>query len=376
MSFEVIVAGAAEIEEWAYVVSWVYRQSAPDMAQFEPEDGETRLLVRSNGQPVAACLILDYLVARGRDDLTCGGVAAVATLPEHRRTGAASVLMEGALAHMASAGHAVSALYPYREPFYRKFGYQTCGWRWQIKCPQDRLPRVKSELTARQVIGQGLAELDPVYRQFIRQRSGSHIRQAADWDDRLGKSEPMVYVLGSPAEAYLWVNLKDFWGDINVGEIGWSTQRGYDSALALLVSLASNQSTVTWCEPPDSPFLARFLDQGVEAKVHRATMFRVIDAARALGSLKSDHEGRFCLATTGFEVKTWTVEFGPKGTVVAPGGDPGLEIDASHLGQAVMGQPSLAELRVQGLVSVVSEADFEAACRLMSPSPVVCMEFF
>ena len=51
------------------------------------------------------------------------GVAGVATLPLARRRGYARALVTELLGQMREAGHAVSALYPFRPSFYQRFGY-------------------------------------------------------------------------------------------------------------------------------------------------------------------------------------------------------------------------------------------------------------
>ena len=50
------------------------------------------------------------------------GVAGVATLPLARRRGYARALVTELLGQMREAGHAVSALYPFRPSFYQRFG--------------------------------------------------------------------------------------------------------------------------------------------------------------------------------------------------------------------------------------------------------------
>ena len=380
MNPEVVRVGSEELEEWRQVVSWVYARQAPEPDAYPLEAGEHRFLARVGGRPAGACTVYDYTVARGQSDLRMGGVAGVATLPEFRRSGVADSLMRNVLAAMRDDGFAVSALYGYREPFYRKFGYETCGWRYQIKCPQGRFPRVTSELPIKQIDVSGLAVLEPVYEAFIRSRSGSPMRTEEDWKHRMGKRAPMVYQVGEPAEGYLWVHLEDFWGDVNVGEVAWSTRAGYEGCLSLMGSLCSNQSSVTWNEPPDSPFLSRYLDQGITATVSRATMYRIVDVPRALSSLTAIDEVEFSMRVEDsqcpWNAGHWRVNAGPKGTSVVSGGDPDFEIEVGALTQAIMGQPSLSALAMQGVVKVNRPEALMAVSRAFSPLPVVCMEFF
>ncbi|MBS1723839.1 MAG: GNAT family N-acetyltransferase [Armatimonadetes bacterium] len=380
MSVAVVRVTGSELDKWRHVVSWVYSHQAPSPTlEADDDDGEARFLALVDGEPAAACSVIDYTVARGCSDLRCGGVAGVATLPEWRRSGVAHQLMTEVVRAMDEDGFAVSALYAYKDSYYRKFGYASCGWRWQVKCPQARLPACESNYRVRQIKTDELGALDAVYTPFIRSRSGSVLRTRQDWLHRMGKKPPMVYAIGEPLEAYLWVTLEEFWGEANIGEMAWSTPEGYRAALGLIRSLCSNQLSAVWNEPPDGPYAAQFYDQGASLTMARPTMFRVVSVAKALGSLRTEQQGSFCVGvedTSEWNQGAWTVDFSPAGTEVRAGGKPGLGVSAGNLAQAVMGQPSLVSLRETGAVRVQDEAQFSAACSLLTAKPVVCMDFF
>lgn len=380
MNLEVLRVGENEQADWRQVVSWVYAKQAPAPDAYPLDEGESRFVVRLDGAPAGASTVIDYNVARGTVDLRTGGVAGVATLPEFRRAGVADAMMRSLLGFMHEDGMALTALYGFRETYYRKFGYETSGWRYQIKCPQGRLPKVSSDLKVRQIDATQLDQLEPVYTAFIRARSGSPFRTPADWTHRMGKKTPMIYVIGDTPEAYLWVHLEEFWGDVNVGEIAWKSREGYEGCLSLLGSLCSNQSTVTWSEPPDSPFVSRFMDQGVTVTINRATMFRVIGVQEALFPFKSMEQLEFSFELIDPDCPwnngRWKVDCGAYGTQVARAETADFSIGIGAFSQAVMGQPSLRQLADQGMVSVTNPKGLDAACRLLNPMPVVCMEFF
>jgi predicted acetyltransferase len=58
--------------------------------------------------------------------LSLGGVAGVTTLPEFRHQGQIRALAKKSLELMRSNGQFISALYPFKFSFYRKFGYEHC----------------------------------------------------------------------------------------------------------------------------------------------------------------------------------------------------------------------------------------------------------
>ena len=54
-----------------------------------------------------------------------GGIGAVATLPEYRNSGAIREIFKELLPEAYRNGEVISALYPFKHEFYRKFGYET-----------------------------------------------------------------------------------------------------------------------------------------------------------------------------------------------------------------------------------------------------------
>lgn len=355
--------------------SWVYRGR-----EFEgdlPRDslGETHWAVKEGGKVVCCTDVIPYrFLVRGRT-IPSGGVAAVGTLPEARRTGAAARMMEEVVRAQKDLGFGLSCLYPYRETYYSRFGYATCGWRWQIHAPAPRIPQVKSDLPVQRLeVEEAPALLKPVYEKFIQGLSGCHLRDEAFWKARFGQMPPAIYVVGDPIEAYLWAKVEGFWGDVNVGESAWTSGRGYRGLISLLAGLTSNQNSATWVEPPESPYLSHYLDQGVTATLHRPTMYRLTDLRVALDGLLVEEPFSFEVSDPLIASNCGVFSLGPEG--LSEGGDPSFRCEISALTQAFLGQPSLASLALNGQVEVLNAHDFEKACLALPAQQAVCMEFF
>jgi predicted acetyltransferase len=381
MSFEFKRGTKDDWPQMNWVWAMVY-EGKPPTEDLDPEpDNRTRVLVKDDGKVVSVCQIIDYQMARGDVDLPCGGIGGVATLVEARRSGAATVLMEETIRYMHGQGKLISALYAFKESYYRKFGYETCGWRWQFKAPTHRLPDINAELPLRQIKPEDAIQLATAYDAMIRQFSGSHQRDDKDWKRRLGKQQT-IYAVGDPVEGYFWSTFtEEFWKDIKVKEMGWSTARGYRSVMAGIKSLCSNQSNVTWCEPPNSPFLANYLNQGIKVEMDEPTMFRVINVPECLKAIApKEADFDFTIGVTDDVIPSNHGSFrgttGPEGAAVEPGGEPDFEIDMRSLSQAVMGSPSLANLADLGVIRVRSAAGLDQATRFFGSKPVICMEFF
>ncbi len=372
-----------QMADFNSVSNWVYlgRQAPEGSDEYMTSCEDSRDFVAYvDGRPASACRATGYRIARGEADMPCGGIACVGTLAEFRQTGVGTALMSRALYAMREQGQVLAALYAFKESYYRRVGYEACGWRWQIRCPQAALPKTNLSLPVRRIEAADVHLLDQAYLPFIRGMSGSNVRTPFQWQVRMGRNAPMIYAVGDPIEAYAWLGVEGFWRDLTVGEMAWSTRRGYESILAVLRSLCSNQEALVWLEPPSSPFLARFQDHGVAAERNRISMFRVTDVPAALRALKPATSGSFAIAVDDDVMPEnrgpWKVAFEPGHVEVKPADSADLVLDVRHFVQALLGSPSLQELLAAGLVDVSRRDAVEPACRLLNPMPVVCMEFF
>lgn len=335
------------------------------------------------GKLVGGFTIEHMTATRGEATLRCGGVAAVAVLPEHRHEGIGRDMMLFALNEMKAKGFAVSSLYAFREGYYRAFGWECCGKRFKIQVPTEKLPDVKTGLAVRQASSDEWGELRRVYERFARRYSGMNIRTESQWRwvVREGDPQPHVYIVGNPAEAYLIIRqLGEFWGDTQVSEVVWDSIEGYDGVLATLRNLGINRTSIWWYEPSDGPFVVGNLERGVEVSLSRPIMFRAIDVRVALEGLVAEGEGEFTLGIEDELIPSnrgpFRVRYSPAGVSVEDASSAELEMDVRQFTQALLGEPSLDRLLVHGLVRVRSEGAAKAACSLLSARPTYCLDFF
>lgn len=281
-------------EAFAHVRSMVYRgggEVRPDERLLR--DDCLAYVVEDGNRIVGSATVLAMTCSLNGVDLPCAGVAAVAVLQEERQTGAGSALMAEVVRNCREEGFAMSSLYPFRESWYRRFGYITAGFRHKITCPTDRLPRIEAPLAVRLLPTLPAAESIELLRgveEAMARRYCGYNRRSSDQAWRMfGGDNPFsIYVAGDPIEAYLIVRLRDdFWNWIEIREIAWSTDEGYRSLLAQLYRLSLNHSGIVWNEPLDGPFLTRFLDQGVKVETNASLMFRVLDPDTVNGALGS-----------------------------------------------------------------------------------------
>lgn len=371
----------SDVEDLARVLSVVYRRGEAISSEDILKETERGYLAFDNGAAVAGFVNTPMVVNRGAAELSCAGVAGVAVLPEARHRQVGSSMMEWSLGELRQEGHLLSSLYAFREPFYRKFGYEVVGFRRQISVPGNRLPSLKPELPIRSISPSDIALLDPVYRTFISTRTGANLRQPWQWRNRMGERPPMIYAAGDPIEAYAWVSMEGtFWDDVKVGEFAWTTPRGYRSMLATLVGLCINRGSLIFHEPSDGPYLLQYLDQGVKVELHRPFMTRVLDVPGAFRALKSDTRGEFSISVDdrhiGENRGPWRVVYDSSHVTVEPASEGMIGIEVWALAQALMGEPDVRALHAAGRIRSASEADLAALTRLLPARSCYLMDFF
>lgn len=371
---------AGDREGFFHVRAITYNDGQPIPAEdqvFKTHDGFVGVV---DGEIGGVFSVLDLTCTRGEAVLRTAGIAGVAVLPEMRQSGVGHAMMSSALGLLREQGYLVASLYGFRESYYRKFGYEMCGQRWRIKCPNERLPKVNSTLPVRTIPFSSYRLLDPCLEVFAKQRSGMSLRNDKLWG-RIVDEKKTIYVIGDPIEAYAIVSHEvNFWTDQNIQECAWSTARGHEGLMGLFRGIGVNKTSVTWSEPSDGLFAARYADQGVEIGFYRPIMFRILDVPGALRALKPGEDGEFSVLV---EDELVPENRGPWRVVARNGlvevestSDFGLRCSIQSFTQAFLGEPSLERLGVQGVVQVSDPLEFQAACRVLGAMPVYCMEFF
>ena len=330
-----------------------------------------------NGRVVGAYTLKDYKISVGASTATCSGVAAVAVAPEIRGAGIGSAMLRHCVRESHAKGFVFSSLYPFREVFYRKFGYETVGRRSRISVPMHRMPSTESSLAVRVLDGSDFEALDAVYASFAHRRAGLVMRTAEQWSDQL--CEPRratIYVAGDPAEAYVAVEHEtQFWKEQHFSEVVWATEEGYRAILAVMKGIGINKSSLSWHEPSDSPFVQKYMDQGVSVAVERPIMMRVCDVEAALLLLRPADSGEasFSVSDPLIEANcgTWTVRWNDGNIDVTRSTIPAVELSIQQLSQVLLGEPAYVDLVRNGGVS--EDANLAS---LFVARPVYCMDFF
>ncbi len=344
-------------EQTFHVRAMTYNSGRPIPVEEQVYRSATPYVAEMDGRVVGTFVVMDMESTRGSAATwKTGGIAGVAVLPEFRQSGVGSAMMTWAIQEMRRQGYILASLYAFRESYYRRFGYENCGMKLKITCPNHRLPSLRANLPIRRLNSDQYALVQDCYEGFARKYSGMNTRKNMHWG-RIVNDSRHIYAAGDPVEAYAIVEHDvAFWEDQAIVEVIWNTQAGYESILSVLAGTAINKTNLIWHEPSDSPFLFRYLDQGVKAQMDRPIMYRIINAEAAWASV-SDEEFPF------------TIEDQILGQI----GSGGLLISPQEAVQVFLGEPSAADL--DHLRGDGSEA-WERVQAVLPPSRVYCMDYF
>lgn len=375
-------AESSDLEQFYDVYSLTYNDGNPLSEDRKNSQFTVPYVALLDGQVAGICHTFDLTCTRLDSVLRCPGIGAVAVYPHLRKSGVGSAMMALLVRHLRETGNPMSSLYAFRETFYRRAGYEVAGKRVRITCPSTRFPRIDSGLPIRRLRPSDWQEIDSCYSAFARSRAGFSLRTEKLWQRVLGENRPLtIYAAGDPVEGYAVVSHStSFWSTDHIPDVAWTTRLGHAGVLEILSGLSINKTALSWFEPSDSPFLSRYMDQGIEMKLDRPVMYRMCDVPVTLAHLKSEDSGEFSMRVHDDVIPenagVWRVRFGSDAVVVEAGDNPDFEIDVRHLAQIFLGDPSLSDLARNGFINVFSEFGLNAARRLFIPLPVTCADFF
>ncbi|MBB6691271.1 GNAT family N-acetyltransferase [Cohnella xylanilytica] len=192
------------LSEFAFQFKLPPERLEEDRRHFRPEEHWGAF--DENGKLLSALILLPlHIYVQGRV-LPMGGLAGVATWPEHRRGGNVTKLLVRSLEEMRAQGQSVSMLHPFAFPFYRKYGWEFTVERKRYEIETSILPRPDTggriervakdaeefkEIYARFASGYVgmLARSEEWWRRKVESKSGT----AALWRDAGGN--PQGYIL-------------------------------------------------------------------------------------------------------------------------------------------------------------------------------------
>ncbi len=272
---------------------------------------EAFLTVAVDGRVVSSCTCLPTTVWVGRRCLSLGAVGGVATLPECRRQGYAGALMTAVVRHMAAAGLATSALWPFSFAYYRKFGWDYGSEQRTYRFAPDQIGALPEPVGVSPVQSGDLPALVEVFRAYAQHLAFCTARTEAWWQGLLLLEGVPPFATGASATRRMLVCREEDRllgyavyqppaGDppvVNVKELVALTPTARGRLLAAIAQEAPAE--ITFPSPAEDHFRAQVPNpRAVATSLDPGFSFRVNDLPAALGILSPPPELRGALALT------------------------------------------------------------------------------
>ena len=331
-----------------------------------------------------------------------GGIGAVATLPEYRNTGAIRAIFKELLPEAYKNGQVISALYPFKHEFYRKFGYETLiGWR-EYKLTPALLCRYRFDgEVVKWNPGDPIDDFMTVYNAFAPQYNMAHARTEEQMLEHMNVDKPYIdrkfsYVMkqgGKPIAYLIFTDIRhDPAAILQVEECAWTCSDGFRAILGFLARFEADYGTIEMNLPEGIDLLRIVVTPdayAIKETVFPNFMARVINAKKLLETIKKPVDCDFTIKITDemieennrtYRVLSDHIELvgerftadGENAADMAPKAN--LEINVRALGQLAIGALNIDEAMLRTDVTV--NAKEEMLRRVFIPKNIFVGEHF
>lgn len=246
-----------------------------------------RLLGIFEGDELASKLhILSLKVKLGERDWKMGGIAGVASYPEHRRKGHVNALMKRALEDMDQEGNIVSFLHPFQIDFYRRFGWEIISDNRKVTVEKIDLKPVESQpgkIKRHNEKGHTI-DIEKIYDQYASKHSAMLARDSEWWATSIYGSQTaaVYYDTKNEAAGYLLFEVKD-----NVMKVEEYVSLTHEARKGLWNFICQHDSMVDRVEVLISihdPFPYFLKEPKLKTEIYPYFMGRIVNAEKALST--------------------------------------------------------------------------------------------
>ena len=230
--------------------------------------------------------IIPLNIKLGQLDWKMGGIAGVATYPEHRRKGHVNALMKRALEDMNKMGNIVSFLHPFQIDFYRRFGWEIISDKRKITIEKIDLKPVEKQagVIKRHTEKAHSIEIERVYEQYAAMHSAMLARDSEWWTSSIYGSQTAAVYYNSKNEAsgYLLYEIKD-----NVMKVEEYVSLTHEARRGLWNFICQHDSMLDRVEVLISvhdPFPYFLKEPKLKTEIYPYFMGRIVNAETALST--------------------------------------------------------------------------------------------
>ncbi|OQM45473.1 hypothetical protein B6A27_11330 [Anoxybacillus sp. UARK-01] len=237
-----------------------------------------------NGQLAAKVHLLPFTVFIHEQEWEMGGVAGVATWPEHRRKRKVAKLLTKSLERMRESGKSISFLHPFQVNFYRRFGWELfASYKKLIIENKQLVPLPEAAGRMERASLQNVDLLNSVYEGYIRSYNGGLKRDHFWWEHFVfAKAKHAVLYIDKDHQTagYLLYDMQN--RQMHVKEmvaLHEEAKRGLWNFICQHDSMADQVTIVTAVDDP-LPYLLK--EPRIVQEIHPYFMARIVDLERFL----------------------------------------------------------------------------------------------
>jgi predicted acetyltransferase len=200
------------------------------------------------GDAIAAvAAVIEFPTHLGETWVTCGGIAGVATHPQHRRQKLVNTLLTDCLQELHKREVPLSALWPFDYAFYGAMGYAISDVRYKVETSTADLNRIKGRAKAYKNVELGEHhEAKAAHKRWIQMHNLSMERSAFRWMQLLFPPgyRRRLYI---HKDGYMIWNLSASHDKVlQITEWCYLTDEAFIDGLALLAQMDSQYDRVAW----------------------------------------------------------------------------------------------------------------------------------
>ncbi|WP_227936747.1 GNAT family N-acetyltransferase [Alkalihalobacillus deserti] len=240
-------------------------------------------------QLVAKLHFLPLDIYLGEKTFKMGGIAGVATYPEHRRKGYVKEMLIDILNKMKEEDFSVSMLFPFSVPFYRKYGWELFSNKLTVTMSKSDLQFQKETFGTMKRFSEDppFHDLARVYEQYAMKFSGMLVR-VQDWWDKVVKDKQVAiyYDANEYATGYLIYKVKEKRMKIKeIVSLNAEAKRGLWNFICQHDSMINGLEMSTY---EREPFLFSLNEPRVKRDVSPYFMARIVDVEKFLREYSFD----------------------------------------------------------------------------------------
>lgn len=274
---------AMRLSEYAFQYKATEEQIAERIPFQQKYHSIYAILDEKTQEIIAKTNIISFQIYYHQQEIEMGGVAGVATYPEHRRNGSVRQLITHSLKEMKEKEMTVSILQPFYVDFYRRYGWELFSDQLYIKMtkhdlkplasPNGRIRRFNKEAHN--------AEIEQVYAQYAKRFSGMLVRTTDWWKQTFGDyTVALYYDEHQVPQGYVFYKIENM--KMKIEELVVLTESARRGLWNFICQHDSMVKEIEFYTHSKDPLLFLFKEPRIHTEIKPYGMVRIVDVEKFL----------------------------------------------------------------------------------------------